>query len=178
MTKHAIDRGAWSDDERQEYEELLAEVCGATTDTTERLNLFDDKLTDAAQAHRPWATEVARACRRWGLGKEIARFEDRNRALVSYAGQVLSLPKVQGRKVTAATGDVFYQRELIELWTWDEITDKRTEALKALGTYSGRIAHYDRLLALRVLAPDTATPAEAAAFLGIDLDEYLGSAAA
>jgi hypothetical protein len=172
----AIDRNTWSPQERDEYEDLLAEVCNATTDTRERLDLFEDKLNDAQQAQRGWAYSVARQCRRFGLGKEISRFQDRNRALVSFDGQLLSMPSVQSRRVETA-GEVTYQRELIVLWTWDELRTKRGEAIRASETYSAKVGHYDRLLALQVKAPATATPAEAADVLGIDLDEYLGTAA-
>lgn len=177
MTKHAINRNAWSPTERDEYEDLLAEVCNATKGSTERLDLFDAKLTDAIQAHRPWATDVARACRRFGLGKEIARYENRNQALVSHDGLLLSVPRVQSRKVMVA-GEVTYQRELIEVWTWEQITAKRAEAIKASDSYTVKVGHYDRLLALREKAPDTKSPAEAAKQLGIDLEDYLGHAEA
>jgi hypothetical protein len=178
MSKHAIDRALWTPQERDEYDDVIAEIVNATTDTRERLDLFDDKLADAIQAHRTWAIDVARSCRRAGLAKEISRFEARNRALVSHDGKLLSLPKVQARRVVTPTGEPAYQRELIEIWTWDQIRAKRAEALQQQDTYSAKLAHYDRLLALQDKAPDTASPSAAAATLGIDLDEWLGAAAA
>lgn len=172
----AIDRNAWSPEERDEYEELLAEVCNATNDTRDRLDLFEEKLLDAIQAHRPWALSVSNQCRRFGLGKEISRFQDRNRALVSFDGRLLSMPTVQARRVEVG-GEVHFQRELIVLWTWAELREKRREAIRASETYSAKVGHYDRLLALEERAPGSATPAEAADQLALDLDEYLGSAA-
>lgn len=172
----AIDRNAWSPQERDEYEELLAEVCNATTDTRERLDLFEEKLNDAQQAQRGWAYSVSQQCRRFGLGKEISRFQDRNRALVSFDGRLLSMPRVQSRRVEV-NGELTYQRELIVLWTWDELRSKRAEAIRSSETYTAKVGHYDRLLALQDKAPGAATPAEAAEELAIDLDEYLGSAA-
>jgi hypothetical protein len=173
VSKHAIDRAGWTPEERDEYEDLLGEIVGETSDTRDRLDLFEHRLLDAVQAHRPWASEVERACRRFGMGKEVSRFEDRNRALVSHDGRVLSLPAKQARKVTNTAGRLTYQRELIELWTWDEISAKRLEALKAQRTYDDKIAHYDRLLALRVLAPEATSPADAAKTAGVDLDDFL-----
>lgn len=178
MSKHAIDRSTWSAQERDEYESLIAEVVNATTNTTDRLDLFDGKLLDAIQAHRAWAIDVAKSCRRYGLAKEITRFEARNRTLVSHDGKLLSLPRVQARRVTTASGELTYQRELIEAWTWEQLRAKRTEALQSQDTYSAKVSHYDRLLALREKAPDTASPAEAATALGLDLDEWLGTSAA
>lgn len=176
MSRTAIDRAAWDPTERAEYEALLAEVCAASRDTSERLDLFEKKILDAIQAHRPWANDVSRACVRFGLGKEIARHEDRQRALISYDGKVLSLPSIQARRIEV-NGEVSYQRELIVLWTWEEIQEKREEALQSKRTYTAKIQHYDRLLSLRVLAPNANSPAEAADIAGIDLDEYLGAAA-
>lgn len=173
-----IDRAAWSPEEREEFDELLAEVVAATRDTTDRLNLADKLLNDAIQAHRPWASEVEASCRREGLGREIKRYQDRQRVAVAYDGRILSVPAVQARKVVADDGVVTYQRELIELWTWDQLFEKRGEAIKAQATYSEKVAHYDRLLALRVLAPDSKSPSEAAQQLGIELDAWLAGTAA
>jgi hypothetical protein len=174
---HVIDRAAWSPEERDEFEQLLGEVVDASRDTTARLNLMDELVSDAIQAHRPWASEVARSARREGYAREIKRHQDRQRVSVAYDGRVLSVPAVQARRVVDADGAVAYQRELIELWSWDELWEKRGEALKAAQTYSDKVAHYDRLLALRELSPTSTTPAEAAEALGVDLGEWLGRAA-
>jgi hypothetical protein len=174
---HVIDRAAWSPEEREEFEALLAEVVGASRDSGERLDLMDELVADAIQAHRPWATEVARAARREGYAREIKRHQDRERVSVSYDGRVLSVPAVQARKVVDSSGVVTYQRELIELWTWEELREKRKEAVHATRTYSEKIAHYDRLLMLAELAPDSKTPVDAAKALGVELGEWLGRAA-
>lgn len=168
-----INRAAWSPVEREEFEELLAEVVASSADTTSRLDLLDRLLNDAIQAQRPWATEVARSARREGLAREIKRHQDRQRVSVSYDGRVLSVPAVQARRVVDADGSVTHQRELIELWTWKELKDKRAEAVQAATTYTEKIAHYDRLLMLGELVPTSATPADAAAQLGIELDAWL-----
>lgn len=172
-----INRLAWSPQEREEFEELLAAVTSASSGTTDRLDLMDRLINDAMQAHRPWATEVARAARREGFAREIKRFQDRQRATVAYDGRVLSVPAIQARRVVDGSGAVAFQRELIELWTWDELTAKRAEAIQASRTYSEKVAHYDRLLVLRDLAPESSTPAEAAESLGFELGDWLGRAA-
>jgi hypothetical protein len=177
VSRYAINRNAWSAQDRDEYEELLAEICNRTNDTSERLDLFEDALTDAVQAHRQWALDVSRASRRAGLGKEISRFEDRNRALVSFDGQLLSVPRTQSRKVKVA-GEVTYQRELLAVWSWEQIVEKRDEVIKATRAYTVKVQHYDRLLALHILAPAAKSPIEAADLLGLDLDEYLGKSEA
>lgn len=177
MSKHAIDRAGWPPAERDEYETVLAEVVDTTSVAAERIDALEVRLADAIQAHRPWANEVERACRRFGLGKEITRFEDRSRAMVSYDGQVMNLPAKQSRRVVAANGGVAHQRELIELWSWDEIAAKRAESLHARRTYDAKVAHLDRLLALREMAPAASTPDEAARLAGIDIETWLAVAA-
>jgi hypothetical protein len=172
--KYAIDRSTWTAEERQEYEQMLAEIVTATPESHERINLAEHALNDATQAHRYWARQVERACLRDGLGAEIRRYEDCNRAMVAHDGRVLNLPAKQARRVTNEQGETYFQRELIELWPWSAIEDKRAEAIRARRTYDDRVAHYDRLLALRVLAPKSETPAGAAKHLDINLTEFLG----
>lgn len=171
-------RAAWDPAEREECDKLLADVIAATTNTSDRLGLFERLLNDAIQGQRPWARDLERSLLREGAAKEIKRFQDRNRAMVSHNGKVLSLPRVQGTVARDEEGRVYHQRELIELWSWAQIADKRTEALKGKRTYDEKVAHYDRLLALHEMCPDSATPADAAARLGLNLDEYLGTAVA
>lgn len=171
-------RAAWEPEEREECDALLAEVIAATTITSERLDSFERHLNDAIQSQRPWARDLERSLLREGAAKEIKRYQDRNRAMVSHNGRVLNLPRVQGTTVRDEEGRVFHQRELIELWSWEQIADKRIEALKGQRTYSEKVAHYDRLLALRELCPESESPADAVKQLGLNLDEYLGTAVA
>lgn len=174
---HIIARAAWSPEERDEFEDLLADAVAYSSATTLRLDRAEQLLNDAIQAHRPWASEVERSALREGLAREIKRHQDRQRVAVAYDGRVLSVPAVQARRVVDSSGVVSYQRELIELWSWDEVHAKRAETIQATKTYSEKIAHYDRLLMLQVLAPDSATPAEAAEQLGLKLTDWLGRAA-
>lgn len=168
-----INRNKWSQDDRDEFDELLADVIAQTRFTSERLDLMESGIADAIQAGRIWASEVETAAARQGYASEIKRFQDRNRALVSHDGQVLNVPRVQSRVVRTDSGESYHQRELIELWSWQQIEEKRREALTGRRTYNEKIGHYDRLLALRTMCPDAANPADAAKRLGIALDDWL-----
>lgn len=168
-----INRAAWSPDERAEYEVLLHEVVTATSDTTQRLDLYTQLINDAIQAQRSWAVDVQRANARQGATAEIKRYQDRTRAMVSHDGRVLNLPAIQGTKVRTVDGDECHQRALIELWTWEQIIEKRTEMVRARHVYADKIAHYDRLLALREMCSVSTSPADAAGRLGIVLEEFL-----
>lgn len=166
-------RGSWGSDERVEYAEMM-ELVVACKNTTERLNLMGRLVNDAIQAQRPWARDLERAAVRAGFAKEIKSYQDRNRALVSHDGQLLNLPSVQDRRVTTPTGEIYHQRELIEVFPWKDIEAKRTEAMKGQSTYDAKIAHYDALLSLRDMAPGSRTPEEAARMLGTTVDQWLG----
>lgn len=171
-----INRASWSPDERAEYESILRDVVNATSDTTQRLDLYAELLVDAVQAQRYWAIDVQRANARHGAAAEIKRYQDRQatHALVSHDGRVLNLPAIQGTKVRTDAGDECHQRELIEVWTWAQIVEKRAEAIRARRVYADKIAHYDRLLVLREMCPGSVSPADAAERLGIVLEEFLG----
>lgn len=170
----SVNRRPWLPEEQEEYDAMIESIIASTTDTTKRLDVFESRLTDALQAQRYWARDVERACLRKGMAAEIKNFQDRrNRALVSHDGRVLNLPKAQGRTVRTAAGSVAHDRALIEVWSWEQILDKRAADLRARRHYDDRIAYLDRLLALRELCPESASPADAATQLGIDLDEFL-----
>lgn len=167
-------RATWGSDERAEYVALMEAVIAASKNTHDRVDVFERLLNDAVQAHRPWARDLERLAVRDGLRREIKAHTDRERALVSHDGQVLNLPSVQARRLTAPTGEIYYQRELIQKFTWEEIEAKRREAMQGRRTYSDKIAHYDALLALRDMAPESTSPEDAAKQLETTVDQWLG----
>lgn len=67
---------------------------------------------------------------------------------------------------------------LYDTATFDELRDKRREALRQVRTYSDTVALLDRLLALAELYPDASSVATALIEHGMSLDEYLGVAEA
>lgn len=171
-----MNRNAWGVAEREEYEDMMALVVASSKNTRDRIDLIEQLLNDAVQAQRPWARDVERQAMRSGLGKEIKAYQDRRRALVSHDGQVLNLPSVQARRVKAVDGEVYFQRELIEVWPWEQIEAKRAEMLVGQFAYTSKIAHCDALLALRDMVPGARTPEEAARMLGTTVDQWLSGA--
>lgn len=170
----SVNRRPWLPEEQDEYDSMVSEIIAGTTNTAARLDDFESRLADAIQAQRYWARDVERACLRKGMAAEVKNFQDRRaRALVAHDGRVMSMPKAQGRTVRTEAGEVAHDRALIEVWTWEQILDKRATDLRARRHYDDRIAYLDRLLALRELCPESASPADAATQLGIDLDDFL-----
>lgn len=168
-----MNRSSWAPEWREEYDALLADVLTVGTNTHRRLDEFERLIEDARQAQRPWAREVERTCFRDGAANEVKKYQDRTRATVSHDGRLLNLPAIQGRKVKDSDGRVADDRALIEMWTWEQILDKRAETLRMQQSSADRLAYYDRLLALRELCPDSMSPHDAARRLGINLDEWL-----
>jgi hypothetical protein len=172
-----LNRKTWPAEDRKDYDRVLRQVIDSSTSSTDRLDLFEKLHNDARQAHRIWANDIDRVALRNFLAEQVRRFQARDRALVSHDGVLLTMPRVQSVRVRTETGESYFQRELIELWSWDQIVDKRAEALRTRGTYTARIAQYDKLLALRDLCPDAGTPAEAAGRLGTTIDGWLAAGA-
>ena len=170
------DKG-WSEEERAEYEALMTRVLAATESMAERVDLMDRLLADAVQAQRFWASEVERESRRAGYASRIKRHEkERQTVLVAHNGALLTKPRVIGT-TRRVDGRAVAVQTLFDAMTWDELEAKRSDYLVQMRAYDTNIATIDRLLALRDLAPDSATPEEAAAEIGTDIDTWLGQEA-
>lgn len=166
----------WSPEDRSEYDAMVAQVVQTESTTEARVNLYEKLTADARQAHRFWAGEIDRDARRTGYREQIKRWMKKNRVLVSFDGRMVSKPRVIG--IRQSVGDESYDvQALLEALTFDQIEAKRREYLRQVNVYTDNVALMDRLLALRDMAPDTATPQEACAVLGLAFDEYLGRAA-
>lgn len=169
---------AWSPEERDEYEALLHEVISGARLTGDRVRLMETKMADAEQAHRPWVRDANREAVRTGYASQIKGYLKRNRVALSHDGLILSRPRIIGTPKVSDSGQTYYEQALIELKTFDELRAKRSDYLAQIRAYDANVALIDKLLALADLAPTATTPAEAAAQLDIDLDEYLGGAEA
>lgn len=167
---------AWSPSDRAEYDAMVQRVVTAESTTEARVNLYEELVADARQAHRFWSGEIDRDARRTGYREQIKRWMKKNRVLVSFEGRVVSKPRVVG--IRQSIGEDSYDvQALIDALTFDQIEAKRREYLRQVNVYSDNVALMDRLLALRDMAPDASTPAEACAYLGIAVDDYLAQAA-
>jgi len=168
----------WTNDERTEYSELLDGVLSEAETSRDRTALMVARVDDAIQAHRAWAREIAAEARQRGHASQWKSHAKKARVLVSYSGEVLSKPRVIGVK-RQKSGQVIDQQALIEFLTFDELRAKRTAYVQQVKSYSESIALMDRLIALQEMsgASDAETPDQAAARLGLTLDDYLGQAA-
>jgi len=170
------DKG-WSEEERAEYEVLMARVLAESEAMVERVDLMDQLVQDAVQAHRFWASEVEQESRRAGYAARIKRYEkERHTALVSYQGTLLTKPRVIGT-TRRVEGRAVAVQTLFDAMTWDELAAKRADYLVQIRAYDANVATIDRLLALRDLAPDAMTPEQAATAIGTTVDTWLGQEA-
>jgi hypothetical protein len=162
-----------STEERLQFETLMDEACSEQQSTRLRVAAFLHKLADAIQAHQAWAGVVLDECSGRGAASLIkAHLKGRNRVLVAFNGVLVAKPTVVGVRRAGPTGE-YVQQELIHVLTWDELRQKKKEYLTAVGSYTSNVAMVDLLLALFDLAPETATPEQAAAALGTTVEAWL-----
>lgn len=166
----------WDDDERAEHD-LVVEMTWRENGNAARTDAFLDALHDAEQAHRQWAVDLLNACLRDGAWKYL---KDSHRAMnphkVDFGGQTRSVSRLAG--VTRKSGERYINDYLpMADMTWDELAAKEEEHKRT--EHAARLNRWavTRLLSLRDLAPDTATPREAARHLGLDLDDFLAASA-
>jgi hypothetical protein len=162
-----------STEERVAFEALMDEACAEQTSTRLRVAAFLHKLADAIQAHERWAEVVSDECAARGAASLIkAHLKAKSRVLVAYNGTLVAKPTIVGVRRHGPVGE-FVQQELIYVLTWDELRQKKKEYLTAVGAYNANAAMVDLLLALHDLAPDAATPVEAATHLGTTVEAWL-----
>lgn len=136
-------------------------------------------IADAEQAHRIFATDVKRDALRNGYGKLLNNWQKRQRRVtVSFEGKILSKPRVVGTKTVTSTGTQVDSQALFDFMTWEQIEAKVGEYAKQVKAFRSNIALAVKLLELHELAPDSATPDQAARTLGTTLDAWLGEDAA
>lgn len=166
----------WPPEWNSEYTEMMEEVIAETPNSAERIAAFLAKLHDAVQAQRQWAMLLDADIRRRGAGSEVSGYAKARvpRLPVAYDGRLLTQDAVAGFKQTRASGEQWVAQQMVAMVSWDELKAKRAEQLAMEHAYGVKVAMYDKLLALRDMAPRAANPAEACSILGMSIDDYLG----
>lgn len=165
---------SWTPDERAEYDALVSESLTTSKATRERTAHFLDGLSDAEQAQRRWAVEVARSLKETGAASHLKRAEKAaNQAAVSYRGEVVAIPRTIGIKTPDASGATVDQQMLFDYIPFDRLEDKAKEYVTNLRANRRNLDTVLRLLDLRTQVPEAATPAEACGKLGTSVDAYL-----
>lgn len=170
-----MNRASWSPEEIAEYEAMLQKVVEDADGTRSRVDLMESLVGDAVQAHRYWARDCEREARRVGFAAQIKSYLKRNRVLFINRDAAVSKPRVVGLKRSTAEGEVYDVQALIEAATFDELRDKRIQAIKQIKSYSDTVALLDRVLALKDMYPHTQFVVDALHEHGMSLDEYLAT---
>lgn len=174
-----MNKKSWSPEELAEHDDLMAEVCDATKDSRQRVQLFLSKITDAVQARRLWARDLERYATYLGAATYVKHWDKARREVaVSYNGRLLTKPAVVGITGIDGAGDPVFQQRLFFFFSWEEIERKRTEYMRQIQAYKVDIHICDRLLALRDLAPAAINPDEAARSIGTSVEEWLSEVSA
>lgn len=166
---------SWSQQDRDEYAAACAEAWDAGDSTRERGRAFRALVDDAVQAHRPWAMDLSRQFAERGAQTELNSWRKSTRPLaaVAHDGRVISKTRVVGVHRQGEDGSRYTTQALFDLLTFAEIQDKVHEYRQQASAYRDNIAVATRLLKLRDLAPEAATPADAARVLGTTVDAWL-----
>lgn len=170
--KHA----SWSPEDNAEFDALMQAVVSEATGTGDRVEAMACKIADARQAHRYWAGDIEREALRTGYAAQIKDWLKRNRVLFAWHGQMLSKPRVIGRRATSSEGTTSFEQALVEAFTFDDLRIKKREYLEQVRAYTENIALIDRLLALADLVPGATTPVQACERLGVTVESWLGTA--
>lgn len=167
-------------DERAEYDTLVNEVLNGDRCVDQgKVTRFRHGLEDAIQSQRPWAQDVMVNATEYGLRKLL---KDRAKAeavtLIDYRGHLIAKTTRIGRKRRTSTGESVYQQTLMDDFSWDELEEWLRTITSQITSLLINKDMADRLLALRQQFPETATPREACAQLGVSVNEFLATATA
>lgn len=168
----------WPDEEVAEFDELCASAERAAKSTGARSKVFSRLIRAAASEDRWFAKDVEREALSRGL-LSIFKWWQKNRkprVPVAHDGQILLKPRIIGAERKDSAGKIYHQQTLFDYMTWDELREKRNWYLTQIQAYTSDVAVVDKLLALAVLAPEAATPAEACQRLNQSIEDYLAEA--
>jgi hypothetical protein len=172
-----------SPEERVEYDALMTEAGydenGQARPSVEIGDRIHAMLTDAAQAHRTWASWVLDTDARKGhLARWKRWHKARNTVLVSHDGKLLSRAGAMGIRRQTIAGSGYHQQVLFHAMSWDEVRQVVEVARQRIKSEQITVGMALRLLDLHLRAPESKGPGDACAKLGLDIEAYLASDAA
>lgn len=172
-----MNRNAWSDDDRVDYDALCDEAWRYGASTAERTDHYIKRLNDAEQAHRYFAMDCLHDAVRTGASAQLKswRVQQRKGTIpVSYEGKVLSTRRVIGSVIVDDEGNPLHTQRIFDYLTWEQLEAKAQEYAANIRAYKLNLYTVMRLIELRDLAPGAGTPAEAVEQLGTTIEEFLG----
>jgi len=167
----------WTDDETTEFHALLDAALAAARDSSGRIDALVDGLRAARAQRRPWVKHADADLIRHGAARVMSLWAQRVRhvEVATKTGRVLTKAAVRGViERDEDSGERWIAQSLVVTWTWDQLREKRRDALKVIRSYGDDVAMYDAYLALAERAPGAASPQEALKALGITEEEWLG----
>lgn len=169
-----------TEEEREEYEQLLKECCGDPGNGGKRISVIaarlQDGLRDAEQAGRAWATHILEEDQLAGHANRIKLWlKKESVVLVSHNGEIVGKATRVGRKSRNAEGEQVWTQTLFRDMSWDEVEQWLDGIRRQLTALGANVSMGNRLFELRSAVPDSFGPADAAASLGTTVDEWLAS---
>lgn len=167
----------WTKDETDEFFGILDRVLDAERESSLRVAYCMDLLAEARERRASWVHDADLDLMRVGVTRLMSAWAQRVRHVTvrSTTGRATTKTAVRGAVLRDdESGERWVEQSMLVTWTWDQLQDKRRDALKVITSYRDDIALYDAYLALQAKVPDAATPEEALRTLGVTEDEWLG----
>lgn len=139
---------------------------------------FDRYVTDAVQAHRPWAALLLDAWRDEGRRAFLKdRWKNSDVFALTYRGKLRRRQKNRGTQVRDAEGRQGWVQAPLEFWTADQLRRAISESARRIEEERANIAMYRALLDL-LEQTGQATVENGLQIVGMTLQEYLAQQAA
>ena len=167
----------WTDDEVTEFHDLLDAALAVGRSSTDRIDECVRLMTVARHESKSWVKHADRDLFRVGVTSLMSKWAQRVRhvEVVRHDGKTITKPAVRGTSNRdEESGDRWVEQSLVATWTWDQLREKRAEAIKVITSYRDDLALYDAYLALHERVPDAANPQEALKSLGLTEEQWLG----
>jgi hypothetical protein len=168
-----------SPEERPERDALMREAgidphTGKAYPTWEIKENMRRLLEDASQAGRYWAQCMIADALLIGFGRQWSAWrKEQNRVSANVNGKKVRAAGSQGIRQRSDDGGVTYQQMTFEEMLWPELYQFRDSEIIRRGSADINISIADKLIEMHALAPDSASPAEAAAAIGTTVGEWL-----
>lgn len=166
-----------NDNDRREINEALSDALnGSRTPDGNSVQRFIAAVQAADMAGRSWPDDLREeVLRHWAFNRQKQIAKEESRVLIDYQGRKHHKATRVGKKVTTDEGATYYQQSLITAWSWDEIDEWARMVTTQINGLRENLAMVAKLRKLHDQFPESDGPAEAAAALGMTVEEWLAS---
>lgn len=165
--------------ERDELNDALSEALnGSRKPSRESARRAIELIEAADAAGRTWPSVVRdEALERYCFNSQKSISKREAVVLVSHDGRVIGKTVRVGRKVARPDGSTAFDQALFSEMSWDEVAQWARLILTQIDGLQANLSMVNRTFELRVRAPESFGPGDAAAALGTTVAEWIERAA-